>query len=175
MYQVDDLIIYGNYGVCKVEAIGAPHISGVDENSIYYTLRLIYQDCRIFIPVNTEVFMRHVITYEEAQQLISIIPSIREVEYSNNDQKLWEGYYQESLQTHKCSDLVKMIKTIYTKKTIAVEQGKKLGLRDERYMKRAEDLLYGEFAVALGIPKESVRDYIEDRINEIENRDTKIS
>ena len=31
---------------------------------------------------------------------------------------------------------------------------------DERYMKRAEDLLHGELAYALGISKESVPDYI---------------
>ena len=35
---------------------------------------------------------------------------------------------------------------------------------DERYMKRAEELLFGEFAAALGIAPSEVQDYIENRI-----------
>ena len=31
---------------------------------------------------------------------------------------------------------------------------------DERYLKRAEELLYGELAVALDIPREEVAGYI---------------
>jgi len=50
------------------------------------------------------------------------------------------------------------------KSAIAEEQGRKLGQMDERYMKKAEDLLDGEFAVALGIPKESVGSYIESKL-----------
>ncbi len=36
-------------------------------------------------------------------------------------------------------------------------------------MKQAEELLYGEFAVALGIEKSDVKGYIERRIRTLEN------
>lgn len=170
MYQVGDLIIYGSHGVCRVEAVGTFDIPGFDDGRIYYTLHLLYQECRIFIPTDTGVFIRPVITYEEAQKLIASIPSIKEAVDSNGDHRFWEGYYKKSLQTHECLDLLKIIKTIYTKSAIAEEQGRKLGQMDERYMKKAEDLLDGEFAVALGIPKENVRGYIESKLNELENR-----
>ena len=50
---------------------------------------------------------------------------------------------------------MQLIKGIY-------EKGKhaKLGVVDQRYMKRAEDLLYGELAVALGIERDEVLPYI---------------
>ena len=35
---------------------------------------------------------------------------------------------------------------------------------DERYMKRAEDMLHGELAVSLGIPKEAVGELIRRSI-----------
>jgi len=35
---------------------------------------------------------------------------------------------------------------------------------DERFMKRAEELLFGELAAALDIPPESVPGYIEARL-----------
>lgn len=68
-------------------------------------------------------------------------------------------YYRSSFNTHDCEDLVKLIKNVYVKKEIAENNKKKLGKVDENYMKRAEDLLYGEFAAALKIPKENVRGY----------------
>ena len=37
---------------------------------------------------------------------------------------------------------------------------------DERYMKQAERLLYGELSAALGIPFEEVQPYIARRVEE---------
>ena len=54
-----------------------------------------------------------------------------------------------------------MIKSIYAKSREAARCGRKIGQVDQRYMKRAEDLLYGELAVSLGIDREEVVPYIE--------------
>lgn len=167
MYKIGDLIIYGSQGVCKVEKIGTPNINGVDTGRIYYTLSPLYQNGKIFTPIDTNIFMRHIMTYTEVQQLIALIPSISENVFNSSNVKLLEDHYQESMQTHDCYDLVKVIKSVYTKNEITVSQGKKLGQIDERFMKRAEDLLYGEFAVVLDIPKETVKSYIEARIKEL--------
>jgi len=170
MYHIEDLIIYGSVGVCRVDAVGIPDIPGVDEERTYYTLCPLYQNGKIFTPIDTSVFMRTIITYAEVQRLIFLIPSIEENVYNNKSQRLLENHYQEYMQTHDCTNLIKVIKNVYSKKVITVDQGKKLGQIDERFMKKAEDLLYGEFAVVLGIPKENVKSYIEDRVKEIENK-----
>ena len=57
-------------------------------------------------------------------------------------------------------------KTIYEKKIEAEKQGKhSLSQIDEKYMGRAEDLLFGEIAAVLGIPREEVLGFIEDRLS----------
>lgn len=169
MYQVGELIIYGSYGVCKVEAVGAPNISGLGSGRIYYTLNPLYQGGRVYAPIDSNVFMRPIISYVETQQLISRIPSISEYDYNTNNIKFLEQNYKECIKTHDCVNLIKIIKTIYTKRLVKISQGKKPGQVDEKFLKRAEDLLYGEFAVTLGIPKENVRSYIEDKVKEISN------
>jgi Transcriptional regulators, similar to M. xanthus CarD len=171
MYQVGDLIMYGNYGVCKVETVGKPDIVGIDKSKLYYTLSSLYHNEKVYTPIDTNVFMRPVITNAEAQQLISRIPLISESVYNNHSLRLVEDYYKELLQTHDCYDLLKLIKTVYAKKKLAMEQGKKPGQIDERFMRIAEDLLHGEFAVALGISKGSVKSYIEEKVRELENID----
>ncbi len=169
MYQVGDFVVYGSHGVCRVEAVGTLEFNRVNDGNTYYTLNMQNQACKICIPTDTSVFMRPVITCAEAQKLISLIPSIREAVDDHGDHRFWEGYYKESLQTHDCMEILKVIKTIYTKSTIAEEHGRKLGQMDERYMKKAEELIDGEFSVALDIPKEKVRAYIESRLRELES------
>ena len=44
------------------------------------------------------------------------------------------------------------------------EFARRLGMVDERYMKQAERLLYGELSAALGIPLEEVQPYIARRV-----------
>ena len=68
------MIVYGNEGVCRVEEIGTPKISGVDKHREYYTLAPIYREGKVFTPVDSKVFMRPVITREEALALIDRIP-----------------------------------------------------------------------------------------------------
>ena len=70
MYEIGQLIVYGNEGVCRVEEIGTPKISGVDKHRDYYTLAPIYREGKVFTPVDSKVFMRPVITREEALALI---------------------------------------------------------------------------------------------------------
>ena len=53
-----------------------------------------------------------------------------------------------------------LIKTVYTKTKRSRQNGKKPSQVDQLYLKRAEGLLYGEFAVALGIDSSEVVPYI---------------
>lgn len=161
MFKIGDLIIYGNNGVCKITKISVQDI-GIGEKN-YYTLKPVYSSEIIHIPVDSPVFMRSVITEAQALELIRKMPSITgNIVYEKNS--VLTNHYQSVLQTHDCKDLVMLIKTIYQKNQNALEIGKKLGQIDQRFMKRAEDLLYGELSIALNIPKEEVPQFIDEMI-----------
>ena len=160
MYSKGDLIIYSGEGVCRVENVGPIDLSGANKSKLYYTLQPVYREGKIFIPVDTNVFMRPVISHEEADALIRRIPEIEGEVYENRNQRMLNEHYQALLQSHDCEDMLQLIKAVYTKQKENLALGKKPGLVDERYMKRAEDILYGELAAALDIPKNSVLDYI---------------
>lgn len=163
MYKVNDLIVYGNDGVCRVEEICTPDISGINKDKLYYVLENLYRDGKTYTPVDTTVFMRPIITGEVAKELMDHIPSITAGVYKNTSMRLLEDHYKVMLRTHECVDLIELIKEVSAKKRIAVSKGKKPGQIDDRYMKRAKELLYGEFAAALGVSKESVKDHIEQQ------------
>ena len=76
MYQVGELIVYGGTGVCRVEAVETPQQRGPEAGRQYYLLKPLYQDGTIRIPVDSKVFMRPVISRQEAEALINAIPGM---------------------------------------------------------------------------------------------------
>lgn len=76
MYQVGELIVYGGTGVCRVEAVETPQQRGPEAGRQYYLLKPLYQDGTIRIPVDSKVFMRPVISRQEAEVLIDAIPGM---------------------------------------------------------------------------------------------------
>lgn len=160
-YQVGDLIIYGSTGVCRVAQIST---DGPERGKPYYTLKPLYQTCDIYTPLNGKVFTRPILSREQAEHLIDTIPTIETHPcYSQAMRKLSEQY-QSCLATHQCEDLMELTLSIYAKRQWAQETNRKFGAVDQRFLKRAEDLLFGELAAALDIPRDDVPQYITARL-----------
>lgn len=169
MYRVGDLIIYGNIGVCKIEEIGVPDISSAEEGKLYYTLSPFYEKCKVYTPTDTSVFMRPIISRNEAMDLIRQIPTMQENIYENRNLSLLNEHYKTLLQSHDCSNLISLIKNVYTKRKTAGKNFKQFNQVDAQYGKRAEEMLYSEFSVALGIARNEIKGYIEASIRKMEN------
>ena len=164
MYQVGELVVYGTEGVCRVAAIGPLEMRGAQKGTDYYTLTPLYGTGKIFIPVDTNVSIRPVMTRAEAEALIDRIPEIPEEVYENNNPRLLNEHYQALLKSYDCVDLVRLIRAIYAKG----QRGRRLGQVDERTFKKAEEMLHGELAAALDIPPDQVKDYICRRVEALE-------
>lgn len=168
MFQKNDYIIYGNNGVCIVKDIGTLDMPGIPKERIYYTLIPCYKkDSQIFVPAdNCKVIMRPIIRKEEVLQLIEEIPSIELLWIE--DEKQRETCYKEALRKCDCRELIRVIKTIHQRGQKRIAQGKKITASDEKYYQLAEDSLYGEIAVALGMKERAqARDFITGKVKEL--------
>ncbi len=162
MFQPGDLIVYGRTGVCRVEEI--ENWKGQD----YYVLTPLYQNCSIKTPVNGKVFMRPVISRQEADALIDAIPTIEAKPCEGKALRELTEHYQTYLSSHDCRDLVELTRSLYAKKRAAEREERKFGVVDERFMKEGEALLFGELAAALDIPSEEVPGYIDRRLKAVQ-------
>lgn len=171
MYSINDMIIYGNSGVCKVMDICTPEIPGAVPGRLYYILQPVYHNEKIYTPVDTDVFMRSIITAEEAQKLIDHISTLNDDILLNEDnQEIFEEHYKALWQTHDCTNLIKLIKALYFKKKSTVSLGKKFCEADERNLDRAEDALYSEFSTALNMSKEQMKNDVVKIISQVEKK-----
>ena len=160
MFTVDQLVVYGGEGVCRVEKIGPPCVSGADKTKLYYTLAPMYRTGQVITPVDTKILMRPVMTAQEAQTLVMALGELEIPDVPAGNPRMLKDYYQKVVTTYDCVAVAKLICQLVRRNVQAVTHGKKPSQLDERYLKRAEDQLYGELGAALGMERSAVAGYI---------------
>ncbi|MCR5484869.1 MAG: hypothetical protein K6F09_04680 [Clostridiales bacterium] len=166
MFNIGDTVVYGTTGVCTVEDIKPlTGVRGADKKKLYYVLDPMFRKEKIYSPVDSDkIFIRRVMTREEAEHLIDMIPDIKAEFCTESKVQELSEYYKEKLRTHDSEALVEVTKSIYAKKKYVEEHKRKIGQIDETYMKQAEELLFGELSVALSMDMDEVKDYIVERV-----------
>lgn len=149
MYQVGDYLVYGLEGVCRVEDIGSPKLSGVSREKLYYTLAPCSGGGVIYTPVDTGVHMREPIGCDELNRLLSKLPDMPLCEDIPKEPRLIAASYQQILLSHDCGRTLQLYKTLYSKQRILVGNRKSLNATDQRYLKQTEDLLCSEIGFVL--------------------------
>ena len=147
MFAAGEMVVYGGEGVCRVEGVGTPSLPGMDKTRLYYTLAPLYRSGQVMTPVDTRVLMRPLLTGQEVQELIAHTRAIKDL-------------YHQVVASYDCKRLAGLIKGVCRRRSWAIHHGRKVSQMDERYLRRAEDALYGELGAVLGLPREDVPAYI---------------
>lgn len=165
MFEIGEYVVYGNKGVCEIINIGTIDIPGMPADRQYYTMNQLFtRSSTIFTPVNNEnSVLRRVLSKEEATQLIEEMKDLRPV-WNQNDKER-EQKFTEALRAADAKALSEMIIALWERKERRIADGKKATSTDERYFHAAEDILYGELEVALGLSREEVKNLV---MNEVE-------
>jgi len=160
MFSIGDYVIYGYEGVCKVEEIGHPRMSGLDRSREYYRLTPYYRGGTIYTPVDGRIVMRPVIAKSELESLIPALPKLPLLSDVPADGKLAAAYYREILAQHNCRRLLQLCKTLHAKQTELARNRKSVNATDLRNWKTAEEMVYGEFGFVLGMPPTDVKTFL---------------
>ncbi len=70
------------------------------------------------------------------------------------------------LHTHDCMQYLLLMKSLYRKIEENARMGKHISQTEQRYLKQAESLLYGELAAALGKEPGEIRTEVQQRFAE---------
>lgn len=157
MYKINDYLVYKT-NVCKVTNIKKNFYK---ENTYYELCPILDSNLKINVPINNK-FIRNVITKEEIEKIIN---NIKNIELISADNKNIENEYKRLLNTDNYIDLIKIIKTTYSRNQLRKEARRKISDKDEFYFEKAEKLLYSEFSVSLNLSYEETKNYVIDRVN----------
>lgn len=164
MFNVNDYIMYGTTGVCKVLDIKKEkNMDDVEED--YYVLHPVYTDNGVIkIPVNNDkIFMRSILSEKDVASIISQISEYETI-WEDDGRKRNEKF-KSILKMGKCEGWIQLIKSIKLKKRENKSAGRNMYQADEEIMKSAKKLLFQEFATVLKIQPDEVSSYITSHGN----------
>ena len=168
-----EYVVCGSKGVCMVEDVTKLDVPGMVGKREYYVLKPVYNHgTTVYIPVDAgKESMRGVLSATEAKRLIRKMEEIAPICIDND--KMLEQEYRGCMRTNLCEEWVRILKTTHQRRVKRQEMGRKVTAVDAKYSRIAEDSLFGELAVALGIPKDRVSDYIDKEIAKKQERSGK--
>lgn len=162
MYAVNDTVMYGQSGICKITEICDRKFGR--ETLKYYVLRPVYGDNTvIYCPVDSDkVRIRKLLSAEEVVALIREMPA-QQGDWIEND-NLRKEAQTEILRRGDHKELIALIKTLYRKRTETENSGRRFHRADAEAMAQAEKILYQEFAQVLDIAPDGVVPFIIGKI-----------
>ena len=164
MFHIGDTVVCSN-GVCRIEKIGPLANMGKSAaGRTYYTLRPCFdQAATIYVPVDgDDNALRFALGRDEVKKLMDEIEDLDQINIS--DEKKREAEYKNAVNSKDPRKLIQIIKTMYYRRKARIESGKKSTAIDERYFRIAENRLYEEIALAMGVDKDEVKEYIRKYI-----------
>lgn len=166
MYSVGDIVFYSSTGVCAVKDIGKPDLQGLPGDIDYYTLQPLSQNHRemIYVPVNTKAFMRYAITEQQAKEYMDCIKDIKPVFPQTRNPKGISDFYSRLIQSYDCKKLLQVIVSLTVKKRECQAKNKNLNQTQTIFLKRAGEMIYNEFALALNVSGEQIEQMIDNEI-----------
>ena len=164
MFHVNDWIVYGTSGVYCVVNTDLPDPTGVEANRRYYELQANRQKCRTYVPMDSSIHIRPVVSRSEVEELIQEIPQLDIELCPERGKNAAERYYKELLQNSDCKTILGIVHTLSQRRSHLLKNGRHMSYTEEKYLKRGRDLLDNEFSVALGIPPEEVASFVRKHI-----------
>lgn len=164
MFNINDIVMYGLNGMCKITGIEEKNLTGTKKNYLVLT-PLNGDNSTYFVPLDNKNLLekiRKILSKDEINSLIDSMPKENAIWIENERDR--KTCYKQILTDGDHSKLIRMIKAIYFKKTEREENGKKLHIADEYFLKEAQKRLYDEFRYVLNLSEEDVVSYIFNRI-----------
>lgn len=169
MYKVNEIVLYGNEGVCKITEIMTRSFG--NKTMDYYVLKPVYsKGSTIYVPIENEELtnkLKKILSAEEIMELIHGMPDADSVWVDNDN--LRKEKYKDILRNGNRVELVQLIRTLYLHQQKLKDNGKKFHAADDKFFKDAEKILYDEFAYVLKIKQEEVIPFICEQI-EVERK-----
>ncbi|MBE6590786.1 MAG: CarD family transcriptional regulator [Ruminococcaceae bacterium] len=160
MYKVNDTIVYGTQGVCRIVEITERDF--MDKKKEYYVLKPISdKNTTLFVPTDNEAVLSKIRRILSEEEIGAVIASARDGEsvwIEDNIQR--KERFRAILDSGDHRSLLLMIRSIRLNKQKREAEGKKLHMADERLFKEAEQLLYDEFQYVLKIGKDELISYL---------------
>lgn len=166
MFAIGEYVFYASEGVCRIADICKAPLKGMPPEREYYILHPFRGNGGVlYVPTDSEnVFLRRLLTADEAQILLDEIPCTEAFEEPNA--KALRLRYTEAMRTHLPTEWVRVIKTVRkrTERLAGAPKSQRISETERGFAEDAKRFLYAELSLALNVPVGEMEQYITRHI-----------
>lgn len=165
MYQLDDLVMYGIHGVCRI--VDRVERTVDRKKAEYLVLEPQGQrGSQFLVPTGNPNAMAKLRPMMKRNELEALLHSdvIREDAWISEENER-KQYYRTLVGNGDRAALLQMVYTLHLHKQQQEAIGRKFHQCDENFLRDAQRLIDSEFALVLGIEPDQVSQYIMDQMN----------
>lgn len=155
MYSVDEVVLYGSNGVCRIKEISKKKIAGTVME--YYVLKPLFsQESTLFVPTNNEALvskMRYILSKDRIEE---ILDNLSETPEWINDKNGRFDFCKATIASGDFESVVNLIRMLRFHEKEQNSKGKHLHLSDERFLREAEKIACDEISIALNVERSEV-------------------
>lgn len=161
MFEKNDVVLYGNHGVCRIQDLAEREFAGT--NKTYYVLEPVFETASvIYVPTDSPKLvgkMRHLASREEIAQ---------QFRGTSEEESLWiedepqrRAVYGQILEKGERGQLIRMIRALYVHQKKQQSKGRRLHMADEQFLRDAQKLIEDEVAYVFDLRREDVVPFIQ--------------
>lgn len=150
MFKVGDIVSYPMHGVGVVESIEKREVRGVE--GLYYVLCFRTDGLKVLLPLDRakEAGLRHIISAEEAEEVLAFIASCEADEPCAN----WNRRYRFNLDRLKANDAKSIARVVKCLSARSTDKGLSSG--EKAMLHSARTFLVDELSAATGRPAQEI-------------------
>jgi CarD family transcriptional regulator len=164
MFEIGDVIIYSEHGLCQIDDICDKTIAGVTRT--YYIMHPLEENnLQISTPINNDkVLMQRTMEQDEAEQLLESFkqPGIAWIE----DPKQRTNQYMQYIHSGNRKEITNIVNTLMRKNTELKLKGKRLYDQDRKLLQLIQNILFKEMAMSLDTTFQVIDEKVNNYINE---------
>lgn len=165
MYGVGQWVVYGIHGVCQVTDMEKRVTDG--KHTEYLVLTPAGQSgSRFLVPTHNAAAMAKLhpmLTRQELETLLDS-PEVR-VDAWISDENTRKQTYRELIVSGNRMAILAMVRTLWLRKSMQTQSGRKPHLCDDNFLRDAQKLLADETALVLGISGDEATAYLRKRLD----------
>ena len=151
MFSIEDLVVYGIHGVCKIADVEEKNIDG--KNVSYYVLvPEEHAGAKFYVPIhNTAAVakLRPLLTKEALEALLHSDEVKHDAWIADESKR--KQRYKELICSGDRAAIISMVRALHVQKDLQLAAGRKFHLCDENFLRDAEKLLSSEISRVLGM------------------------
>lgn len=164
MFEKEIYVFHETGGVCLIADLCYAPLEGMPTDRQYYVLKPVHdQSSVIYVPVDSDrVFLRPLLNFNEATELLALIPTVEIIDEPNNKQLRTK--YIECMKKHDPIEWVRVMKTVRARAIAQAGRSLRLSDTERSYAETSARNLRIELALALGLEEHRVHEDLEKMI-----------